>query len=246
MTQVPSLALAFFMGMVTFLTPCILPLVPAYISFISGHSLAELNTPERSEKVAASVLITAVFFVLGFSLIFLMMGAAAGALGHELAALKPILIRVGGVIVIFFGLQLAGVFQLMPLLKEKRFHGEIKAVGPLKAFLFGLAFAFGWSPCIGPILTSILAIAVNQNTMLKGIFLLLAYSLGMAIPFLLTAVLVERFFSFFNKIKPHFRKIEIAGGVILILAGLLMLIDRFGELKYYLEQVLPQSLMRLG
>ena len=104
---------AFVAGLISFVSPCVLPLVPAYISFISGHSLAEFNTPERSEKVAASVLITAVFFVLGFSVIFLMMGAAAGALGHELASLKPILIRVGGVIVIFFGLQLAGVFQLI-------------------------------------------------------------------------------------------------------------------------------------
>ena len=194
----------------------------------------------------ASSLVAALFFSLGFSVIFLLLGAAAGALGHELAALKPILIRVGGVIVIFFGLQLAGAFQLMPLLKEKRFQGQIKAAGPLKAFLFGLAFAFGWSPCIGPILASILVIAANQDTMLKGIFLLLAYSAGMAIPFLLTAALIERFFAVFNKIKPHFRKIEIAAGAILVAAGLLMVIDRFGWLKYYLEQVLPKSLLRLG
>ncbi len=240
------MVLAFAMGMVTFLTPCLLPLVPAYISFISGHSLAELQSSERTGKVSRSVLVTAIFFVLGFSVIFLILGAMAGALGQVLISLKPILIRVGGALVILFGLQLLGLFQFLPLLREKRYQGEIKGTGPLKAFLFGLAFAFGWSPCIGPILASILVVAANQDTMLKGILLLLAYSLGMAVPFLLTAALVERFFSFFNRIKPHFRKIEIGAGTILILVGVLMMFDRYRWLKYYLEMILPESLRRLG
>ena len=246
MSETPGLVLAFAMGMVTFLTPCLLPLVPAYISFISGHSLAEIRSAEKSEKVTRSVMVPAIFFVLGFSIIFLILGATAGALGQALVKLGPILIRVGGALVIFFGLQLIGVFKLMPLLKEKRYQGEIRATGPVKAFLFGLAFAFGWSPCIGPILASILVVAANQDTMLKGILLLLAYSLGMAVPFLLTAALIEQFFGFFERIKPHFRKIEISAGAILILVGILMVFDRYRWLKYYLEQILPESLRRMG
>lgn len=238
--------LAFTMGMLTFLSPCILPLVPAYISFISGQSLADIRSQEKNKRDSLSILLTAFFFTLGFSVVFLMMGIAAGALGQILVSIKPVLIRVGGALVILFGLQLAGVFKLMPLLKEIRYQGEIRATGMAKAFLFGLAFAFGWSPCVGPILASILVIAANQATLLKGMTLLAVYSMGLAIPFLLTAVLLERFFNFFDAVKNHFRKIEIAGGLILIAVGLLMVLNRYQWLKYYLEQILPESFRRLG
>ena len=238
--------MALVMGMVSFLTPCVLPLVPAYISFISGHSVTELKDEERSGKVTATVLVASLFFVLGFSVVFMMLGAAAGALGGVLAAAKPILIRVGGVLIILFGLQLAGVFKLMPLMREKRYQGEIKATGPARAFFFGLAFAFGWSPCIGPILGSILAIAANQGTWVEGVTLLVAYSAGLAIPFLLTALLIDQFFRFSTHIKQYFRPIEIGSGALLIAVGVLMVINRFGVLKYYALKILPDFINRLG
>jgi cytochrome c-type biogenesis protein len=242
----PGFFLALAMGMVSFLTPCVLPLVPAYISFISGHSLSELKAENKSGKLTASVLFAAVCFVLGFSVVFVLMGAAAGGIGHLLVNVRPILIRVAGLVIIVFGLQLAGVFKLMPLLREKRYQGEIKAAGPVKAFLFGLAFAFGWSPCIGPILGSILVIAANQDTMFKGIALLAAYSLGMAVPFLLTAVLVEQFLKFSNKVKPYFRAIEIGAGAILVAVGVLMVINRFEILKAFFLKILPQQISGMG
>jgi len=242
----PGFILALVMGMLSFLTPCVLPLVPAYISFISGHSLAELKTERKNPGLAASVLIASVFFVLGFSAVFILVGAAASGFGRLLVEFKPWLMRIAGALIIFFGLQLAGVFKLMPLLREKRYQGEIKTRGPAKAFVFGLAFAFGWSPCIGPILASILAMAANQETTLQGIMLLAAYSLGLAIPFLLTAVLIDQFLKFSNKIKPYFRAIEIGAGAILIAAGTLMVINRFQVLKLYLLKILPEAIKRLG
>jgi cytochrome c-type biogenesis protein len=242
----PGFLLALVMGMVSFLTPCVLPLVPAYISFISGHSLSELKAEHKSGKLTASVIFAACFFVLGFSVVFVLMGAAAGELGHLMVTLKPFLIRAAGLLIIVFGLQLAGVFKLMPLLKEKRYQGEIKGAGPVKAFLFGLAFAFGWSPCIGPILASILVIAANQNTMLKGMALLAAYSLGLAIPFLLTAALVDQFLKLSNKIKPYFRAIEISAGSVLVAVGVLMVINRFELLKGLLLKILPEYISRMG
>jgi len=242
----PGFLLALVMGMVSFLTPCVLPLVPAYISFISGHSLSELKAEHKSGKLTASVIFAALFFVLGFSVVFVLMGAAAGELGHLMVRLKPVLIRAAGLLIIVFGLQLAGAFKLMPLLKEKRYQGEIKGAGPVKAFLFGLAFAFGWSPCIGPILASILMIAANQDTMLKGMALLAAYSLGLAVPFLLTAALVDQFLKFSNKVKPYFRVIEISAGSILVAAGLLMVINRFELLKALFLKILPESISRMG
>lgn len=234
------------MGMLSFLTPCVLPLVPAYISFISGHSLSELKAEQKHAGLAASVFIASLFFVLGFSAVFILAGAAASGFGRLLFEFKPWLMRLAGALIIFFGLQLAGVFKFMPLLREKRYQGEIKTRGPAKAFVFGLAFAFGWSPCIGPILASILALAANQETMLQGIILLAAYSLGLAIPFLLTAVLIDQFLKFSNRIKPYFRTIEISAGVILIAAGLLMVINRFEVLRSLLMKVLPEAIKRLG
>lgn len=244
--QSPGFILALVMGMLSFLTPCVLPLVPAYISFISGHSVSELKTEGQNPKLAASVFLASIFFVLGFSVVFIMLGAAAGELGHFVYSARAILTRVAGVLVIFFGLQLAGVFNLMPLMREKRYQGQIKAAGPAKAFLFGLAFAFGWSPCIGPILASILAVAANQGTAMRGIFLLAVYSLGLAIPFLLTAVLIKQFLKFSNKIKPYFRAIEISGGVILIAVGVLMVINRFEMIKSVLMKILPAAIKGLG
>lgn len=242
----PGFILALVMGMLTFLTPCVLPLVPAYISFISGHSLSELKAERQSPRLTASVLFAAFCFVLGFSAIFIMLGAAAGEFGSLLVRARPITMRVAGLLVIFFGLQLAGVFKFMPLMAEKRYQGEIKAVGPIKAFLFGLAFAFGWSPCVGPILASILAIAANQGTMLRGIALLLAYSIGLAVPFLLTAALIDQFLKFSAKIRPYFRAIEVSGGIILLVVGGLMVINRFEVMRFYLMKILPESLKRLG
>ena len=246
MNPAPSIAISFLMGFLSFLTPCVLPLVPAYISFISGYSVAELRKGELGREAGFKVFISALFFVLGFSAVFVLLGLGAGALGQLLARIKPVLMRIGGLVVIFFGLQLAGVFKLMPLLRERRYQGEIRSRGMARAFLLGLAFAFGWSPCVGPILGSILMLAVSKDTMIQGAILLATYSAGLAVPFLLTALLLDRFFRIFKRIQTHFHKIEITAGVILILIGLLMVIGRFDLLKYYLEKILPETFLKWG
>lgn len=242
----PGIGLAFIMGVFSFLTPCVLPLVPAYLSFISGYSLSEIRKEDKAHRLNLKLLLSALFFILGFSVIFVLLGITAGGLGLALVKIKPILVRLAGALVIFFGLQMMGIFQWLPLIREKRYQGQIPGAGLVKAFLFGLAFAFDWSPCIGPILAFILALAVREETMSQGILLLTFYSLGLAIPFLLSAILVEQFFRFFTRIKAHLRKIEIIAGLILVIAGGLMLIDRFDLLAYYLQRVLPEKFLKLG
>ncbi len=242
----PGVAVAFLAGLLSFLTPCVLPLVPGYISFMSGQSLKEMRETEGRSRLNPDIIITSIGFILGFSMVFIAFGAAASVLGQALAGIKPILIRVGGIIIIILGLHVAGLFKIMLLYKEKRIQEPVKPGGPFRAFILGIAFAFGWTPCVGPILGGILTLAVSEDTLGRGIMLLVFYSLGMALPFFLTAVLVDKFFRVFERIKNHFRKIEIGAGSLLVITGLFMAINRFDLVKYYLQEVLPDFILRLG
>ncbi len=232
-----SLYAAFTAGLLSFLSPCILPLIPAYLSFVSGVSLSEMRGEESNRKSSMRVLSNSLIFVLGFSFVFVAMGASATFLGKFLIAELEILRKVAGVLVIVLGLLVLGVFRIGFLDQERRFHQKTKTFGPFGSFLVGMAFAFGWTPCIGPILAAILFMASTRETVVQGIGLLGVYSAGLGIPFLLSAAAVDRFIHVSSWIKRHFQAIRITSGLLLIGVGLLMLTDDLTRITEYLMKL---------
>ncbi|MDI6778820.1 MAG: cytochrome c biogenesis protein CcdA [Bacteroidota bacterium] len=230
---------AFAFGFLSFISPCVLPIVPGYISFISGVSLLEIEKSSNSKVARRKIILNTLLFVLGFSVVFILLGATATAIGQFLFANLTILSQIAGGIIIIFGLHLAGVFKIKFLNYEKRIHSQLKPLGYLGSFVVGLAFAFGWTPCIGPILGGILALAAQKETVGEGIVLLASYSAGLGIPFLITGFSLSIFYNAFNKIKHHFRKIEIAGGVLLIIVGILMFTGSLMVIANYLTKWFP-------
>lgn len=230
---------AFAFGFLSFISPCVLPIVPGYISFISGVSLNEIETTGDKSKARRKIILNTLFFILGFSLIFILLGATATAIGKFLIENLPIFSQIAGVIIIIFGLHMAGVFKIKFLQYEKRIHTQTKPLGFLGSFVVGLAFAFGWTPCIGPILGAILGIAAQKETVWQGIALLTSYSAGLGIPFLITGISISAFYNFFNKIKRYFKTIEIIGGVMLIIVGILMITGSLTLIASYLTRWFP-------
>lgn len=226
--QEVSYIAAFIAGLLSFLSPCILPLVPGYISFISGMSLEDLNGKEGRKKGSyIRVMASALFFVFGFSLVFILLGASATFIGQFLQENLVWFRRIGGLIVILFGLHMIGIINISFLNYQKKFqYGQNVSYHLFLTPLFiGFAFAFGWTPCIGPILAAILVYAGTQDTILKGITLLFVYSAGLGVPFLLTALMVSQFYQLTGKIKKYFHTIEWVGGILLILIGFLIFND---------------------
>ena len=212
---------AFVAGIISFISTCVLPLVPAYISFVSGISIQQLTQEGYKGRALKGVILNSLLFVAGFSLIFIGLGASATLVGQFLLSKMDLLAKVAGVIIVIFGLHTAGLFKISFLNYERRFQSK-KRIGPLGSFAVGLAFAFGWTPCVGPILAGILAIASTQETIGQGIFLLSGYSLGLGIPFILTGVGINRFFVILGKLKKHFRWVEIISGALLVIVGVLI------------------------
>jgi cytochrome c-type biogenesis protein len=234
-----SLLAAFTAGLISFLSPCILPLIPAYLSFISELSIQELQQGKAQRKgIALSVFFDAFFFVLGFSVIFVALGASATFLGQFLIARMFLLKKLSGLLIILFGLHTMGIFRIRFLDVEKRYHQKKKTMGLLGSFLIGLAFAFGWTPCIGPILAAILVYAGTKKTIFEGIVLLSIYSAGLGIPFLIAAVGMETFLGFSNLLKRHFRTVEIISGVLLIFVGILVLSNDLSRINSLLMKAL--------
>jgi cytochrome c-type biogenesis protein len=225
--------LAFFAGLTSFLSPCVLPLVPGYLSIISGAGLEELKAPEA--RLMRRVMVNSIVFILGFSVVFIALGLAATGVGQVLGMYKHTLARVAGVIIILFGLHLTGIFKIKALYTDTRLHGVKGSNTPLGAFVIGFAFAFGWTPCLGPILSGILAVAAEQSTLVKGALLLAVYSLGLAMPFLLTALLMERFLKFYSRFRSHMHALEVASGTLLIALGILLVIGRFTLISNWLS-----------
>jgi cytochrome c-type biogenesis protein len=237
-----SLIAAFLAGLLSFVSPCVLPLIPGYISFISGVTLEDMRGGSTGGAAIASrfrILAASASFVLGFSLVFVSLGASASALGALLLPRLSLLGRIAGLAVIVFGLHMMGILRLEWLYRERRAQTRVKPAGLLGAGVVGVAFAFGWTPCIGPILAGILAIAAAQETVSRGILLLAVYSLGLGVPFLITALAVNRFFAAFARIRRHFRAIEIASGGLLICIGILILTNRLTVIARYLSPYLP-------
>jgi cytochrome c-type biogenesis protein len=225
-SSLPFPIAAFFAGVVSFLSPCVLPLVPGYVSLISGASVEELKT--RDGRLLGKVLLQSVMFILGFTVVFVTLGATASYLGQLANAYKRLLAGIGGVIVIVLGLHLTGIFKIKWLFADARFHSKIKVGNsPIGAFLVGFTFAFGWSPCIGPILTPIINLAALESSFSKGVLLLFIYSMGLAVPFLLTSLLIDRFMTFYGWFRRYLHVVEVVSGVILIAIGILLVTNRF-------------------
>ena len=235
-----SLLAAFVAGFLSFISPCVLPLIPGYISFISGLTLEEMQGDAAKATARRQVLLSSVCFVLGFSLLFIAFGASATALSRLLRDYQQILAKVGGVVLVILGLHTMGVFRLRFLESEKRIQTQKKPAGPLGAFVVGLSFAFAWTPCIGPILGGILTLAASKQTVGEGVQLLAVYSIGLGIPFLLTAVAINHFFAAQKKIRRYYHAIEIVSGLLLIVIGLMIFFDRFTLLARLLEPYLPK------
>ncbi len=240
-----SLLTAFVAGILSFVSPCVLPIVPGYLSFISGANLAQFKDGELPKGLARRVAITSLFFVLGFSTVFVALGAAATWIGYYLQQYKRPLGMAGGVVIILLGLHTAGILPIKWLLYEKRAEVKTRPVGLVGAYVVGLAFAFGWTPCIGPILGAILLYASQQETVAQGVMLLLAYSLGLGIPFVAAGLAIHGFFATFARLRKHMKAIEYAAGALLIGVGLLLVTDRLTVLAIYFSKLFP-SLARIG
>jgi len=232
MDNVSSVA-AFTAGLFSFLSPCVLPLVPGYISMISGFSLDQLKTKENDTSLFRIVLLNSIMFIVGFSITFILLGASASWIGQLLAARMSLLRQLAGLVLIVFGIHLTGIFKINFLYKDKRFHNVEKPRGLLGALVLGLAFAFGWTPCIGPILAGILTIASTKESVTEGMFLLAVYSAGLGIPFLLTSVALNKFLGFYGRFKKHFHAVEVVSGVLVIAIGVLIMTGSLTRLATY-------------
>ena len=213
---------AFIAGLLSFLSPCVLPLIPSYITYITGLSFADLQAENPSGKVRRQIIIHSLLFIAGFTFVFILLGASATFVGGFLQEHMKLIRRVGGVLIVLFGVHLTGLIPIQLLLGEKRMTIHNKPAGYAGSFLVGVAFSAGWTPCIGPILASILMVAATEETLYHGIFLLLAYSMGLAIPFFLSALAMHQFLVVFNRFKKHIRLFEIFTGVFLIIIGIMV------------------------
>lgn len=229
-----SIFVAFLAGLISFLSPCILPVIPSYLVFITGISLEELSQQENLRKVRKKVIANSLTFILGFSIIFITMGASATFLGKFLFRNIRWFEIIGGVLVIILGLHFAGILRLKFLDREKKIHLKKKPLGYLGTCLVGMAFGAGWTPCVGPILGAILAVAATTQNIFKGIALLAFYSAGLGLPFFLSAIILHKFFEYFKTIKKYFKVISIVGGVLLIIVGILLISGYFSSISSFM------------
>ncbi len=245
-------------GLVSFLSPCVLPLVPAYLGFLGGSTLDQM-TGEDGEGVAPAVyrrIVTAsIFFVLGFTTVFMALGAGASAFGQVIQTYKGELALAAGVVIIIFGFHFLGVIRIPLLYREARYHASAQPASYIGAYIIGLAFAFGWTPCVGPVLAAVLAMAANEASLNAGMTMLLAYSLGLGIPFILAAVAIRPFLGFMARFRKHLGSVEKMMGVLLVVTGILFmtgsinwmgqwLLENFPMLGQVEELVVPENLQQ--
>jgi len=237
-----TLFAAFFAGVLSFISPCVLPLIPGYLSFVSGVTLDEMRggtigaAPTGARRRAV---IMSVAFVLGFSLVFVSLGASATAIGAVLMEHLALLGKIAGGVIVLFGLHMMGVLRIGWLYNEKRMQTSGKPAGFFGAMLVGIAFAFGWTPCIGPILAAILAVAATQDSVGEGVKLLAVYSAGLGVPFIATSLAINKFFAASARIRRHYHAIEVVSGVLLVIVGVLIFTNRFTVIAQFLTPYLP-------
>ena len=235
-----SIGAAILAGIISFLSPCVLPLVPPYLCFISGASLEELSQPGATAALQQRrTMLAALMFVAGFTTVFVMLGASASLVGQLLRAHLTLLGQIAGLAIIVMGLHFLGLFRLDFLNREARYHAARKPAGPLGAYAIGLAFAFGWTPCIGPVLAVILSLAASEQDVAKGAGLLAVYSLGLGIPFLLAAAGVGAFLGFLSGMRKHLLIVERVMGGLLVLTGIMFLTGAMQNMSYWLLEQFP-------
>ena len=225
-----SILIAFSAGILTFLSPCILPLFPSYITYITGRSFEDIKGIERSSDIRRLTIINSLFFILGFSIIFVLLGMTFSYLGSFFGIKKIWLERIGGILIVLFCLNIMGFLNIGFLKKEKAFILKKRNIGYISSLVVGMAFAFGWTPCVGPILSSILIYASTLESLPRATILLIAYSLGLGVPFLIAGILINQFLFIFNRFKAFIRFIPVISGVFLIVVGVLLFSGMFSRL----------------
>ncbi len=240
-TQIPevSLVAAFLAGVVSFLSPCVLPLVPSYVTFITGVSFDELTAEDKTGRVRRLTIIHSLAFILGFSIVFIALGATATAAGQFLREHQDLLRQVGGVLIVLFGVYLTGLLPIPALSREAKFRMTSKPLGVLGSVLVGITFAAGWTPCIGPILASILLYASTAERAGTGVLLLSVYSLGLGVPFFIASLGMNSFLAASRRLRGSLRTIEIVSGVVLIAFGLALVTNLFRYFVSFLSRFLP-------
>jgi cytochrome c-type biogenesis protein len=237
---------ALLAGLLSFLSPCVLPLVPPYLCFLGGTTFDQLTgEDETPSHVYTTVVMSSVAFVLGFTTVFVILGATATAAGQLLAANLPLLAKIAGVVIIIAGLHFLGVIHLPILHREARYHADSRPAGLVGAYVIGLAFAFGWTPCIGPVLGAILAVAAGEDSVRQGVSLLFVYSLGLGIPFVIAAIAIRPFLSTMQRFKKHLGTVEKVLGGFLVLTGILFLTDAMTLISSWMLEAFP-GLAKIG
>jgi len=237
---------ALFAGLLSFLSPCVLPLVPPYLCFLGGTTFDQLaGEDETPPHVYTTVVLSSIAFVLGFTTVFVMLGAGATVLGQLVVENLPILSKVAGVVIIIAGLHFLGIIHIPILHREARYHADTRPAGLVGAYVIGLAFAFGWTPCIGPVLGAILAVAAGEDSVRHGISLLFVYSLGLGIPFILAAVAIRPFMNAMQRLRGHMATVEKVLGGLLVLTGILFLTDSMSLIAIWILETFP-SLATIG
>jgi len=232
-----SALIAFTAGILSFISPCVLPLVPSYITYVTGASFKELTDARGKARLKWATMLHSLLFIMGFSAVFILMGASASYLGQVLVEYQSWIMKMGGVLIIVLGIHFTGIINLPFLQMEKRFELRKKPFGYLGSFLVGVVFAAGWTPCIGPILSTILIYASASNNYMTGVYLLTVYSLGLGIPFFLSSLAFNSFLSAFDRIKRYMRWITLVSGIFLIIIGILFLTDTFREINAFFNML---------
>jgi cytochrome c-type biogenesis protein len=235
-----SYLVALLAGLISFLSPCVFPLVPPYLCYLGGTSLDQLAKSKDVEPgISRRVFLASLIFVFGFSTVFIALGASASVLGGFISQHIDTLAMIGGVIIIIFGLHFLGLFKIGFLMREVRYQGQISQVGYFGAYMMGLAFAAGWTPCVGPILSPILMIAGSKETVMQGVVLLTIYSMGLGIPFILASLFVSPFLAFMQRFRKHLGLVEKLMGALLVLTGILFLTGSMTMIAGWALETLP-------
>lgn len=232
-----SLLMAFGGGLLSFFSPCVLPVIPSYVSYITGISFEDLTGQQDRARIRKITLKNSLFFIAGFSCIFILLGASSSFLGGVLSDYQGTIRKIGGVLIVIMGLYIAGILKIGFLSQEKRLHMQNRPAGLLGSFLVGTAFAAGWTPCIGPVLGSILLYAGTANSITSGMELLTAYALGLGIPFLITSLAINTALSYFKRINQYVRVVSVVSGLFLVVAGILLFTGTFNVLSRYMTVI---------
>lgn len=234
-----SIFIAFVAGLFSFVSPCVLPIIPSYITYITGLSFEDFDGEQNKLAVRKITIIHSLIFIIGFTLVFVALGASATAIGNIFSRYKDAIRIIGGIIVIIFGIHITGIINLKFLESEKKVHLKNKPAGYLGTLLVGITFGAGWTPCIGPILGAILYLAMNMKTVYSGVILLSSYSLGLGVPFFLSSLAINSFLVYFKRFRKYLKAITIASGIFLIIIGALLVTNRFAAVSNYFQRLMP-------